>query len=857
MAEHPDGSVPQQLPSLDQNLESLLQTSSPLAFPERPRFQQPATGSFCRRTPQTTRLLAEDLQSQPACDAEKTQISKTLAAPAQTQNFFIHTTSILKATFLRTSTPTDTEITQLAAETGLDKYGVYTWFDIVRGLSNVGGAKALPTPEVTQAYVPSISSFGNVSEVYPTPLIDLDPSCIVEDIPIWPPQTKAPRRQRRSWTNIPRPSKRQRKERLPQTKESSLVLENQLEFPQRQPSKASEKGQYYCPTCRFKTGKMDQWYTHQSRRHFPVEIFVCGINPREKPCNMGPEHPCMRKDNFITHLKHLHGFQPGQILDDEVSKRTVKVMGLFHDKCGFRFCQKTLDTREESMRHIGAHIESGANINDWVHQCTSLDHKIQHRVHFEIPSDKSEMGDDTSNDGDSDQDDFSGWTQGGDFDTGDGGAPFDADSEQDPGQGSSYSGAGGAYPPMRFTAAVSRRMDTPKRIILLEGLEQDSTPVRPLESLTVRRTLGHGGSGTVFEVSHVGSKDTFALKRFKSSRAPDYDAFKNEVQAMKALRHPHIVEFLDSYVRSGSFSILMAPVADMDLSRYLRTANQLLLDSSAFLKRSTALLRGMSCLVDALAYIHSGTSSTMSHCDIKPANILVKNDTFLITDFGISTVGSLAGISTKENVQVTPEYAAPETMKSGTQSRASDVFALGCVFLEISTVIMSRSLSDFADFRVLELGDKSYHKSLEKTNEWIDMLEEEQKHKKCSDLFHSIPFDTIHRMLSRNPEDRPTAQEIWLRFPKCTCCSDWQPTKHWPPSSQDEVEDQALHANCTPSATVNPSATNDGDLVNSKLPHTLDPNEASLDGLQNFTAHGEYIDAPVTHRPQDESPDVE
>ena len=106
---------------------------------------------------------------------------------------------------------------------------------------------------------------------------------------------------------------------------------------------------------------MDQWYTHQTRKHFPSEVFVCGINPGVKPSNKGSGSPCKRKDNFVTHLKESHGYQAGEALDNEVSKRTFRITGLFHDKCGF--CSKTLDTRETSLEHIGAHIESGDNID--------------------------------------------------------------------------------------------------------------------------------------------------------------------------------------------------------------------------------------------------------------------------------------------------------------------------------------------------------------------------------------------------------------------------------------------------------------------------------------------------------------
>ena len=547
------------------------------------------------------------------------------------------------------------------------------------------------------------------------------------------------------------------------------------------------------------------------------------------------------------------------MLDEEVSKRTVKVSGLFHDKCGFSHCQITLDTREESMRHIGAHIENGDNINEWVHQCTSLDHKIKLHVHFEIPSDEPEMDDDSSNNGDPDQDDFNdGWTQGGDYDLGDGGSSFGVDPYQDPGEGSSYSGAGGAYPLTRFTtAAVSQRMTTPNWATLPEGVEQDCNPVRPLESLSVRRTLGHGGSGTVFEVSHRASKETFALKRFK---VPDFLAFKNEVRIMKALRHPHIVEILDSYVQSDSFSLLMAPVADMDLNEYLTTAEATPLEGSASLDRSETLMRGMSSIAAALQHIHSSSvSHSVWHGDIKPANILIKDGIFLLADFGVSKMmphdGTLATEKvqvTFPRVQVTPEYAAPELIRSGASSPASDIWSLGCVFVLVATFLTSRSLSDFADFRVTDLGDKSFHATLKKINQWISMLHEEQERKKCSDQAHSIPFNMIRKMLSEDPEDRPTAHEVWLRFPKCTCCSDWPVTHHPPPSSHDEEEDQALGVTLTSCTRNDLSTAENSDLATERSGSTSGPKSGSLGKRHNGISLGDYEPRIKVHQPEDE-----
>ena len=183
--------------------------------------------SFSRVTPQTTRLLTEDPQNHPTFDGEQAQMSQAaLVASAQAQNFFIHTTSVLKAAFLKTPTPSDTEKARLAAKTGLDEYRVSTWFDIIRSLSEDSGLRNLPTSEVTQASVPPSPTFSDVFGFSPTLPIGLDLMQNAVESPTRPLQTKVTKRRRRLSIGNSRPTKRQRKDEASQNRTSSWALDN-------------------------------------------------------------------------------------------------------------------------------------------------------------------------------------------------------------------------------------------------------------------------------------------------------------------------------------------------------------------------------------------------------------------------------------------------------------------------------------------------------------------------------------------------------------------------------------------------------------------------------------------------------
>ncbi|KAF2786511.1 kinase-like protein, partial [Melanomma pulvis-pyrius CBS 109.77] len=144
-----------------------------------------------------------------------------------------------------------------------------------------------------------------------------------------------------------------------------------------------------------------------------------------------------------------------------------------------------------------------------------------------------------------------------------------------------------------------------------------------------------------------------------------------EIDLLKKLRHKHVVEVLCTYSFGKNYSIIMSPVAEADLKSFLTTDHS---DQKMF--------RWFGCLTAGLAYIHS---KNIRHRDIKPANILVKGEHVLFTDFGIAkdfsqdnTTSSIGTVNAKSYM-----YCAPEVAAEKPRGRPSDVYSLGCVFLEM------------------------------------------------------------------------------------------------------------------------------------------------------------------------------
>jgi serine/threonine protein kinase len=108
----------------------------------------------------------------------------------------------------------------------------------------------------------------------------------------------------------------------------------------------------------------------------------------------------------------------------------------------------------------------------------------------------------------------------------------------------------------------------------------------------------------------------------------------------------------------------------------------------------SVLYRSFGCLASGLAFIHS---HAIRHKDIKPQNILVHEGQMIITDFGIALDASGQDTTTTTGIPeaFTDRYRAPEVAQCEPRNRMSDVFSLGCVFLEIMA-----SLAPDADVRI-------------------------------------------------------------------------------------------------------------------------------------------------------------
>jgi len=175
--------------------------------------------------------------------------------------------------------------------------------------------------------------------------------------------------------------------------------------------------------------------------------------------------------------------------------------------------------------------------------------------------------------------------------------------------------------------------------------------------------LGEGGFGKVYRVHSRLSLREYALKLIYRGVSALKDAencrqFESELQALKRLSHRHIVRLVGSYTDAKHLGLIMTPIADMNLNDFLRLPN------TDPILRKRQLRSYFGCLATALAYLHT---RQVRHNDIKPHNVLLKDSSVYMSDFGTSRIRSGGDESTtpSSGEARTHRYCAPEAYNTG------------------------------------------------------------------------------------------------------------------------------------------------------------------------------------------------
>ncbi|KAI5019682.1 hypothetical protein ZWY2020_044570 [Hordeum vulgare] len=183
------------------------------------------------------------------------------------------------------------------------------------------------------------------------------------------------------------------------------------------------------------------------------------------------------------------------------------------------------------------------------------------------------------------------------------------------------------------------------------------------------RTLGRGASGAeVFLAADDASGELFAVK--SAAGAPCAAALRRERCVMATLSSPRIVSCI-----GGRGAVTALTSSSSSLPR--RSLAEQVASNGGLDERS---VRGYALdVASGLTYLHA---AGMVHGDVKSRNVVIGADgRAKLADFGCSRKAA----ADVPIIGGTPAFMAPEVARGEEQGPAADVWALGCMVVEMAT----------------------------------------------------------------------------------------------------------------------------------------------------------------------------
>jgi eukaryotic-like serine/threonine-protein kinase len=189
--------------------------------------------------------------------------------------------------------------------------------------------------------------------------------------------------------------------------------------------------------------------------------------------------------------------------------------------------------------------------------------------------------------------------------------------------------------------------------------------------------VASGGMADVWSAEDTVLHRHVALKIMRPD--PDHEElfalrFRDEALHAAALIHTNVATLFDYGEDDGLAFLVMELVDGKPLSQLIRERGRLPADQVRSVMGQCAM---------ALGVAHE---AKVVHRDVKPANILVREDGLVkLTDFGIARAVDASGHTRAGDLLGTPSYLSPEQALGRPATGASDLYALGIVGHEMLT----------------------------------------------------------------------------------------------------------------------------------------------------------------------------
>ncbi|MFM2415675.1 MAG: Serine/threonine-protein kinase PknB [Pseudomonadota bacterium] len=248
------------------------------------------------------------------------------------------------------------------------------------------------------------------------------------------------------------------------------------------------------------------------------------------------------------------------------------------------------------------------------------------------------------------------------------------------------------------------------------------------ERFEVRRRIGVGGMGVVYEVYDRRVDALLALKTTGALDYPERARFLREFRALQGIVHPNLVRLYELFQQGDRIFYTMELVRGVGFLEHVRGLN---VDEARLRKALLGLCRAL-----AVAHAHG-----LVHRDVKPANVLVdQRGEARLLDFGLVLDARHAAVS-ESLLLGTVSYMSPEQAAGGPVGPPADLYAVG--------VMVYQALTGTFPFQ----GRK--HEVLNAKQVWDPAAPVEL----TSGMSREVN-DLCVRLLLRDPGTRPTAEEV-------------------------------------------------------------------------------------------------
>jgi serine/threonine protein kinase len=201
-----------------------------------------------------------------------------------------------------------------------------------------------------------------------------------------------------------------------------------------------------------------------------------------------------------------------------------------------------------------------------------------------------------------------------------------------------------------------------------------------LKDFQILGEIGKGAFGYVYRAKRIKDGQIYALKKviMNKLKLKEKENSLNEIRILASLTHPNVIAYKEAFYDqvSSCICIVMEYADNGDLEKKIETT----LKSKTFMTENE-IISIFTNIVIGLKALHD---KKIMHRDIKAANIFMfKNESVKIGDLNVSKVVKMNMLHTQTG---TPYYASPEVWNDKPYDYKSDIWSLGCLLYEMTTL---------------------------------------------------------------------------------------------------------------------------------------------------------------------------